>query len=395
MRDSSQWASLFLSGLLVVILMLPTLQWLTHCIPEVGLYGYTEALPNRPTEGVKDIFNRNWQHWIEAYFKVNSGFRAFFIRTYNELNFILFREADSTRLKLVTTKTHGLYSNLSTDSLNQMLMHKKKEEESYTKEAKKLLAVQQLLEKQGKYFEVVIASSKAYIYPDELGSRYIFGGTDKLFTRAASFGEVLLAHGVHVIDSGPLLRQWVARTGLETHPVSGLHWNYYAACLTANQMFEQARLDKFPTLSKVDCGTPEVRLSAMNDVNVDGYALLNIWSKAGLIKPTTFPTFGHDTREAWRPKIVFIGDSFSEQIRHALTKVNAYSNIVFSSYFQTRDVYDSANNLIEANGIPPERAQVKLLSDINDAEIVILEMVDYNISRMGYGFSDFVLKKIT
>jgi hypothetical protein len=90
---------------------------------------------------------------------------------------------------------------------------------------------------------------------------------------------------------------------------------------------------------------------------------------------------------------VFIGDSFSDQIRFALFQSNVVSKIIFSSYFQTREVYGSGGNQIETSVTSPRDAQDKLMADISEADIIILEMVDYNVSKLSYGFSNFFLKK--
>src|SRR3990167_8682624 len=332
-------AEVFFAALLIVFLLSPTIQTIMHLAPEATLYGYNDPVPEKPTHYLHGFFDKSLQQWIEKTFTARLGFRAYLIRTINEINFRLFHEMDNTRLKLMTTKQHGLYSNLSIDSLNYDIMHKDALEKKYQKEAQQLLEVQNKLAALGKYFVVVIASSKAYIYPKGLGQRLLVGGDNNVFNRAANFGAILKASGVHVIDSGPILRHLVHTEKIETHPVSGLHWNYYAACLIAQKIVQQAQ-KRFPTMVGLDCGTATRISPPMYDVDVDGYSLLNIWSKAGLIKLTTYPTIIAIQNKTmnWHPKMVVIGDSFSDQLRFTLKKANIYAHMVMSSYFKRREV---------------------------------------------------------
>ncbi|MDP3561048.1 MAG: hypothetical protein Q8R83_02570 [Legionellaceae bacterium] len=384
-------AGVFLSIFLIVILMAPTVQSILKiCRESTPLYGYTDPLPEKPKNYVASFFNKSLQEWVEKKFNARLGFHPFLVRSFNELNFRLFREADSTYLKLMVTKQHGLYSNLSIDCLNDEVMRKQVLEKIYTKQAKQLIKIQNNLAAQGKYFAVVIATSKAYVYPDELGSRFLVGGSTNIFNRKANFGAILKRAGVHVIDSRPLLNKIAHTLKIETHPTSGVHWNYYSGCLIANKILANAQT-KFPSITEINCGPSQRMVPVMNAVDVDGYLLLNIWSHAGLIQETTYPTIEPATHPAthWRPNIVFIGDSFSDQIRSAFKEAGIYSRMVMSSYFKQREV-DNPQDIITSDD--DKSIKRKVLADIAASDIIILEMVDYNISRNLYGFADYYLK---
>ncbi|MCX7114400.1 MAG: hypothetical protein NTW08_00570 [Gammaproteobacteria bacterium] len=378
------------SILIVLFLLAPLIQWRTHLIREKTLYGYTDPVPNKPIHYRSAFFDKSLQQWIEKFFNTHLGFRAYFIRSYNELNFRLFHEVNNTRLKLTTTPHHGLYSNLSIDSLNQEMIQKETLENRYTLEANKLLKIQHDLASKNKFFIVVLASSKAYIYPKELGKRYLVHGAHHVFKRTANFGRILKATGVNVIDAGPLLRHLTRTSHIETHPISGLHWNYYAACIIAQHIIENSS-QQFSNMSKLDCGHSEPRLPPGYDVDVDGYSLLNIWSSAKLLRPTPYPShlISIDKHSPWHPKIVLIGDSFSDQIQFILNQIKMPEKLVVSSYFKTRTVIPSLQ--IKNNKENP--VQQSILKDIEKSDIIILEMVDYNVtSWLTYGFADYFLK---
>jgi hypothetical protein len=375
---------------LVVTLALPALRWLQLRVPDGALYGYSDSLPPPPQNPMRAFFDKSLQHWIEKNFEKNLGFRALLIRSFNELNFRLFREAP--KLRLYTTPTHGLYSKMSIESLNDEVVRRKVLEDRYRIEAEKLLRVQRHLQSQGKYFGVIISTSKPYVYPSGLGSRYLVGGDFGIFDRAANFGNVLSAAGVNVIDGGPLLRKFAAKTGVETHPDSGVHWNYYAGCLIAHELLDNVRNRQFAKTPILDCGEPH--LAKPQNVDVDGLLLLNIMTNGGLVKPTPYPTISTSGDSDWRPNIVFIGDSFSDQIVYALQQGNVYSRMVRSAYFKVRAIDDKGNNKQSTDSVETDFniTRSKLMSNISSSDIVILQMVDYNVSRWGYEFPDYFLK---
>jgi len=389
MRRLIEFKALFFCGALALTLALPTFQLVTQFFPRGQLYGYTDETPARPASLTFGLLDKSTQKWIEKYFDANLGFRAALVRTFNEVNFLLFREAP--RLRLLSTPDRGLYSGMSIDNLNAEIIHKTELENEYRIEAKKLRQVQDKLVAQGKYFEVIIASSKPYVYPKPLGSRYLYGGGDEIFNRAASFGEILKSEGVNALDSGPMLRQFVGASGIETHPSSGVHWNYYAGCIAAARVSEDARSHQFPEMPVLNCGTPVFEPPHM--IDTDGYQLLNLWSDGGLLKPSPYPAITPSPTSTWQPDIVFIGDSFSDQMRYAFQQANQYSQMVMSSYFRTRQIEGRPNDIMAKEQVENQKGiQDAVIRDVLQSDIVILEMVDYNVPRWGYGFSDYFLE---
>lgn len=377
---------------LIALLIIPFIQMVTKFYPEkTSLYGYTDPIVEKPAGLINAFFNKKLQAWAEQQFNSHLGFRASLIRTFNEFNFKIFHETSNSRVQILSTKKHGLYSNLTINSLNDNILNKNVLEKQYQNEAQELLKVQNELAKQGKFFEVVIASSKAYVYPEELGSRYLVGGASNIFERAADFGQILKANGVNVIDSGPLLRELVKKTGIEMHPVPGVHWNFYAGCLIASKILDDSQV-LFPDVVKIKCGIDQQVKPSLYTVDTDGYQLLNVWSELGLLKQTTIPSDVITINpEALHPKIVLIGDSFSGQIRSAWDTANIYSSFVMSNYFQTREVRGEDADKAKLPTDDKQTISDQVMSDIAKSNIIVLQMVDYNIARRNYGFADYFI----
>jgi len=384
--------SLLYAIMLVAVIALPTLRWLTLRKVDGVLYGYTDDIPKPPVHVISGFFDKSLQRWFDRYYDVHLGFREKLVRSFNELNFCLFREAP--RLRLISTKEHGLYSHMSIENLNDEIARKEELEAKYHIEADKLLRIQNWLKKQNKHFEVIIGSSKPYIYPEGLDNRYLANGNPGVFERAARFGKILESTGVNVVDAGPLLRHFVQQTGIETHSASGVHWNYYAGCIVAKRLIEDVQLSSLPTLPVLECGAP--RFAASHWVDVDGLLLLNIWSGGDLKKSSPYPEIHPVDPAAKKPSIVFIGDSFSDQIRHSLQQAKIYSRMVTCGYFRTREVDTVGDGLQATHGVDADEKVVHLTltDDIATSDVIVLEMVDYNVPRWGYGFVDYFMNKL-
>jgi hypothetical protein len=385
----ARWLGLTYSILLMALICSPTIRWLSLGKPDGTLYGYVDQIPARPKKMVKAFYAKELQAWAERYWDTHIGFRALLIRSFNEINFRLFKEMP--RLHLYSTPEQGLFSSMSIESLNHEITNKKSLEDRYREEASKLLSVQNLLEADGKLFIAIIASSKPYVYSESLGPRFVVGGSEAAYQRAASFGAALRNAGVNVIDSGHFLRRLTKTQNIETHPASGVHWNYYAGCIVAKQLMEVVR-SKFPAASSLDCGEPTYAPAHM--VDVDGLLLMNILSDGGLIRMSPYPSIGK-FRSGWRPKIVSISDSFIDQICHSLRMGQIYEQIVNAGYFSSREIaagVDGFRSTHDAGSDVPT-VRVKLLEDIRECDVVVLEMVDYNVQRWGYGFPDYLIQK--
>lgn len=378
--------------IIVLVLAAPTLRWLYLKAPDGALYGYTDAVPPRPHKIARAFREKTFQQWCQRYFDANMGFRKPLILSFNEITFRLFREAP--RLRLYSTRANGLYSQMSIDSLNDEVSRRALLETRYQEEAQKLLRVQNLLQSAGKDFQVVIGASKPYVYPNDLGHRYLVGGSDDIYGRAASFGNALRTAGVNVVDGGPFLRDYVARTGVETHSHAGVHWNYYAACLVARQMFQSIHDRGMVAAPRLECGAPTLDTPHM--IDVDGLDLLNIWSTGGVAKRTSYPKptlVDSSSASPDLPKIVFISDSFADQIYFSLQQAHVYSSLIGSRYFKAREIVDPASGAVTATDVHADEAKVRgqVVNDIAQSNIVVLEMVDYNIQRWDYGFADYLL----
>ncbi|AWN73957.1 hypothetical protein LEAN103870_00380 [Legionella anisa] len=391
MNNKEKGFTRIVSIIIVLLLCLPPLQSVFHIFHEKPLYGYAEKNLEKPGSLVKGWFDRKWQKYWESMFDEKAGFRTVLIRGFNELSFRLFSEMP--HLNLYSTKEHGLYFRVSIDQLNNAYINRKKLTKSYNEFAKKVQKLQQLLEANGKHFIVVISSSKPYVHPQGLGKRLLVSTDKNLFREIANLGYELKRQGVNVIDSAPFLRTFYRKKAIETHANTGVHWNYYTGCMVAQQLFYNSKKTLID-IPKLKCGNPIYKKPEM--VDLDGLLLMNVFSNVNLAKPNPYPQPSAKFFGNYRPKILLVGDSFMDQMIHALDRSKAYENLVYSRYFQTRTLHKPERSFVfnDFPSLTEQQIQADILDDVMKSDLIVLQMVDYNINRLGYGFIDALLERL-
>lgn len=145
-----------------------------------------------------------------------------------------------------------------------------------------------------------------------------------------------------------------------------------------------------PDITQIDCGKPVY--GEPHWVDIDGLLLLNILSKAHLDKPSPYPTPSAILSTHFKPKVLIVGDSFMDQMVYALDEAKVYSKLIISRYFMTRQKGVMADNNNPTDS--PKQIQELVVKDALDSNLVILQMVDYNVQRYGYGFIEAMLDEL-
>lgn len=378
------------SLILIAVLCLPALRMIYVGGADGKLNGYFEGVSNPPRLSISSYSNKSFQAWLEGYVNISFGYRALLIRGFNEINFKIFRQIP--HLKLYSIDPNGLYSSMSIEALNREIQLRPHVEAEYSREARSLLAIQKYLESQGKVFMVVIAASKPYVHPYALGNKYVLGGTENIYSKAANLGDSLQRAGVNVIDMRPILRRFSEHTNIPTHADTGVHWNYYAGCLAAQEIMRRVQAVKVDA-GEVNCGFPVYLPAKWADV--DGLLLLNIFTNGGLGNIAPYPNVFRQDLSNSRPSFVFVGDSFLDQIIQPILDANVSSKIVKSGYFRTRELSleNGQFQVSHSKDSEPVITRKTILNDIEKSDVVVLEVVDYQSQIKSFGLTDFYLKQ--
>lgn len=378
--------ALLAAVVLVSILAAPAIQMATRLLPEVELRGWEPPPDPCPQDLATGWLDGSLQRCIDSLVRTRLGFRGAITRTFNEIEFRLFGQ----RNDLFYNSRAGLYGSLQVDYLNATIRNADTLREQYRRIALKTRIVEQLLEERGVYFITVIAASKVFVNPFPLSRRYLSTDPERAFAVAARFGAALDAAGARNLDFTRILRMKQLESPLPFHGKVGLHWNFYAGCLAAGMLADRIRDDTGLALRHFTCSPPT--MEPAHSVDIDGLYNMNLWSDQSLRDLQPYPVLRvTEDEEAERPRVLMIGDSFSDQLRKPLVDAKLFSYLDFSSYLATHQVIPGDPDQAPEPQRSIDKATLTFAKDIQPYRVVILQAVDYNIQRNGYGFLERML----
>lgn len=151
---------------LVIILFLPLIQKSFILIQLTPLHGYF-------VQPVQPIFNRNswlagsFQDSMNIYIENTLGFRPFFIRLNNQINYSLFNTAGAANTIIgkdnILFQENYITGFRGDDYVGDSIINEK---------VRKLAFIQQKLKEKGKYLIYLIAPGKASFYEEKIPPRY-------------------------------------------------------------------------------------------------------------------------------------------------------------------------------------------------------------------------------
>ncbi|PWT89949.1 MAG: hypothetical protein C5B54_08100 [Acidobacteria bacterium] len=361
-----------------ILLILPPLQMCFEFFQVVDIYGVDP--PDKPRLTFKKWFNGKFQPAATTWFERNSGFVGHFAKTYNQLIFHFFKEAPNAR-GVIVGKDHYLYMDNYVTPWQGFGVGKAEE---LNKVARQLKELQDALAKRGVTFLLVIAPSKATVYPEHIPNRYHVKGTPT--TNYDLIVPYLKDNHVQYVDGHEYFLALKPSSEYPLFPVAGIHWSYYGACRMSQVI--QSKLGSLMKKQLVDLNCEPVKVDTdPTGSDRDIAELMNLWTPEVL---TSFPTphprvWIDDEIEAYKPSVLFVGDSFCWTLLDT-TGRKAFKNIHFLIYNNSLYPYPKRSKGVGWRK-DPDRLRELMLSK----EVLILEAVEPNLRYAGYGFIDDAL----
>ncbi len=372
-----------LSVLVVLLLLGLWLQTFWHLFPESQLHGVTLNAP-KPDFSVALWFNGNFQVMFEDWFSENIGFRSFWIRTYNQLNFSIFRQVSSSKIgadNVVLGKENWLYTReylwaysapvpLSTQAGN--------------KNVENLRELQEVLDRRNITLLTIISPNKATVYPEYVPWPYQTSSKEMTYNKVV---PLLEEYGIRYIDGYKLFSAIKPDAPYPLFPKGGIHWNSYGAFLVFREIIKTLNplLDKalpIPEYESVTLAPPRKPDNDLTD-------LINIWTPERIDAPCPYPRIiPQPLPPEKQPKILIVGDSFVWHLTNLFAEQKICSNIDLLYYYKRYFSYPD----YEQNTVPfdPEKADWGAL--MLEKDIIILEINQAFLhNEIGFGFVEDAL----
>ena len=364
-------------------LALPLVQMAAGLPLDAPLAGMEAAAP-APVCSAAAWWRGALQKDFDGWLAQRIGFRGALVRTANQIQYALFGELASTGGdKVVPGRAGWFYEKIYVDAFRRGGTWPEADLRRHSAALKRL---QDRLAADGIAFLLVIAPSKAEIYPEHLPAAADAAGRPDRRSTYEDMIAVLHADGVHVLDAHRLFADW--KRAPDSPPLfakGGTHWNHYGAvriaALLLERLAERTGRD-FPAVDVVGAVVDRKIRSPDNDLG----ELANLWQRRSLAGPQVHPQV-EIRRGTCRPNVLFIVDSFGAQLIDWLQRQRLLAR--HDTYWYNRRHYGWSRERDAADeAAAPRRAGLERL-DGRDA--VVVEAVEVMLPTVGYGFVEETL----
>lgn len=368
-----KWASVAF----VVILWLPLIQRWTHWVPESGLGGIETPTP-RAQLTWSNWFNGSFQRQFEDRLTRRIGFRGLLVRIDNQINYSLFNRPISGRgTRVLVGKEHWLFEETYLDRYNSS---KLAAEEDNRDRMQKLARLRDLLRQRGKGFLVILAPSKVEIYPEYLPPKKVVPGRQLRFSDYEKMAPLLDEYHIPWLDVPRSFREYKKQSDTPLFSKGGVHWNYYAASLVTTQMVDLLKQQTGRNFAQMACQGVRVDNQVFGTDNDLG-DLLNIltwrWDQGPQVHPILKSV---PDATAVKPRLLFVGDSFIFTLTYLLQTNQLVSTTTTFYYYKRRFEYPAGTES------PIDHDRLDLAAEIDRVDAVILEINEYWLPKIGFGF---------
>lgn len=365
-----------------LFLALPLFQMATGVPADYALAGVeTAAAP--PAWSLAAWWNGTLQAEFDAWIGRRIGLRGMLVRTANQFNYSLFGELPRGGGTAVVLGRAGyLYEQAYVDA------YRKKGKRSADELRAKSVAVRRLQDRlaaDGIAFLLVIAPSKAEIYPEFLPPEADVAGRSQRRSNYENLVGFLRRDGVNLVDAHAWFREWKNEPGMPPlFTKGGTHWNHYGAAkvvgLIAARLRELTGKD-LPVLRVVGSVTNRTIVDSDNDLG----ELVNIWRGQALAGPQVHPVI-EKQEGSYLPDVLFVGDSFVFTLTNLMDREQLYRRRDTFYYFKRRFAHPAAVD------VPLDKSQLDLLGEVRGRDAVVIEVGEYWLPKIGFGFATDLLK---
>lgn len=376
--------------LFALIIGITTLQTFTQLLPEGQLHGVTLA-PPRPSLTWRTWWKGQFQDQYESWIAQRIGFKPFWVRTENQINFSLNGRITANETQGGTQVVLGRENWLFEKSYVESYVGRRQlvDVDKIEPVVWGIQQLQQELARRGIAFLLVISPSKAVIYPEYLPERFLRAAAppagETNYSRTAA---VLEAYGIARVDGRLLFNRLKRHSDYPLFAKGGTHWNHYSAFRMLEAMIQELNprmaraIIPQPTLEAVELKRPQ---GADSDLG----GLINIWTAQATEAPTPYPQFApavaQDTR---RPNILLVGSSFVWTLIEQMTQAEVYEKLDFLYYYRRQVTYPGKSEA----PFDPLKADWQALLLEKDA--VILEINDAALPHFNTRFIKDALRNL-
>ena len=362
--------------LFTLFLAAPVLHWLTGFPPDVPLAG-VEAAVRPPAWGWSAWWAGTLQTEFDSWLNQRMGLRGILVRTANQIQFSLFGELSRRGgTQAVMGKEGFLFEQVYLTAYNQGGKRSSKELKNVSASTRLL---QDFLAADGVACVLVIAPSKAEIYPEHLPESADVAGRAARRSNYENLIEHLRRDGVNLLDAHARFLEWKREAGTPLlFAKGGTHWNHYGAARVVACLMDELRKQTgkdLPMIRVTGAVTNRTIVGADNDLG----ELANLWSGRPLAGPQIHPVLERQ-EGTHSPTVLMIGDSFVFTLTEVMDREQLYRRRETLYYYNRQFTFP------EGGDAPLVKRGLDLLEVVRGCDAVVIEVNEYWLPRIGFGF---------
>lgn len=353
-------------GVFVLIFGLPHIQYF-FTITDISSQKVSVVHDYHMPFNFTDWFKGRYQLNSDRYFKENFGYRDIAVRTFNQVDYTVFSEANAN--SVVIGKDGYLYEQNYIDSYFGIDY---RGEDTITAQVRKLRSLQDVLFQKNKRILSVIAPGKGFYFPEFIPDKF---DNEKGLTNYETYTELFKLMEINHIDFNSFFLNKKTKTQYPLYSKNGIHWSYYGLCMAADSI-----LNKVNTFRPFQCGlaywdTIVVDKERAYDYDIaGGMNLLQKLDGYDMGYPNVEIT---DVNSSKKPRVLVVADSYYWGMFN-FNVAKAFGNNTF--WYYNRQVFpDSYQKALFVD-------QLDLKKQIDNTDVIIIICTEGNLSDFGWGF---------
>ena len=357
--------------IIILLLILPLFQEQTSFFKIKELKGSFEK-DSLPELNFKDYYSGEFQENFNNYLEQNIGFRPFFIRVNNQIDFSVNNKANTNWV--VVGKDNYLYEqNYITSFLGRDFLGKDK----IDSKIKKIKFLQDTLQKLGTELLVIFAPGKGSFYPEYIPER--FDTSNKTQSNYEYYKRKSIEENINHIDFNDYFIKMKDTSQYCLFPKTGIHWSLYGVYLVVDSIrkyMERSAGIKMPEMHLKDIKMSSKFKGTDYDIEESMNLLFRIPNKKMAYPKIDYKSFS-DTK---KPKVLTVGDSYYWNIHGS-----GYASALFKN--PTFWYYNKMAHSKEYKK-PRKVEELNIKKEIEKQDFIILMSTEPLLKRFAYGFID-------
>ena len=342
---------------------------------KIKLHGEMRTSKEVPLN-LNSFLNQKYQEFFKRNLRKQSSLWPIMVKSDRQLNYWFFNQLSSNYdSQVVIGKDSHL---IEKGYLYNFFGLKTSKWERIEKRVKQIRVFQDLLEKKGIGFLLLISANKLDIHPETIPNRYKIQKLNQTnYERAIPY---LDQYKINYFDAVAYLKKQKRESKYPVFATSGTHWNNYSACLISNKISEKFSEQLLKNTSKIDCRLKD-KFSFPAYIDRDLTRLANIWT------PEVFYTYQPKPKNIaikkegdFRPNVLYIGSSFMWSIFDYLDRHLIHRKRDFFYYFKRRDSFPRRQSE------PIDPTSLDWEKEVFSKDFVVIEINSSSVYKAGWGF---------